>query len=94
MENNEIIIELFDDNKQPHKYELLDIVNYKGSEYVVLLPEDVLFNNEVEIFKTKHSSDKSATLYEPVKDNYINHMIYEIFKNKFENVYPGRIKFE
>ncbi len=94
MENDEIILELFDDNKQPHKYELLDIVKYKDSEYVVLMPKNALFDNEVEIFETKHSKDKSATMYKPVQDNYINYIVFEMFKDKYENEYPGRIKFE
>ena len=94
MSNNEIILELFDENKQPHKYELLDIINYQDSEYVVLLPKDVFFDKEVVIFKTKHSKDKSATMYSPVQNNSTNQIVYEIFKNKYETRYPGRIKFE
>ena len=37
--NDKIIIELYDQAKQIHKYELLDIVKYDENEYAVMLPE-------------------------------------------------------
>jgi hypothetical protein len=80
--NDKIIIELYDQAKQIHKYELLDIILYDEDEYAVMLPE-YSFDGEVEIFKLKHSSDKSATLYKPETNNYINMQVYEIFKEKF-----------
>jgi uncharacterized protein YrzB (UPF0473 family) len=94
--NDEIIIELFDKEKKSHKYELLDIVVYNDVEYAVLLPKDGLFNNdsEVEIFKMKHTDDKSATLYEAEKNNYIIMQVYESFKEKYQKYYSNRIKFE
>ena len=48
--NDKIIIELYDQAKQIHKYELLDIVIYEEQEYAVMLPEYSL-DGEVEIFK-------------------------------------------
>lgn len=91
--NDEIILELFDSNKKPHKYELLDIVNYNDSEYAVLKPRE-LFDDEVEIFRIKHAEDKSATFYKAEKDDFIIYNVYEIFKNKYTNDYPNRIRFE
>lgn len=91
--NDKIIIELYDQAKQIHKYELLDIVIYDEKEYAVMLPE-YSFDGEVEIFKLKHSSDKSATLYKPETNDYINMQVYEIFKEKMQKYHSDKIKFE
>lgn len=91
--NDKIIIELHDESKQIHKYELLDIVIYDGKEYAIMLPEYSL-DGMVEIFKLKHSSDKSATLYKHELNDYINMQVYEIFKEKFQKYHSDRIKFE
>ena len=91
--NDKIIIELYDDQKQVHKYQLLDIVNYDDKEYAVMLKEYSI-DSEVEIFRMKHSKDKSATLYKAETNNYILMQVYEIFKEKYQKYYSDRIKFE
>lgn len=90
--NSKIIIELYDKEKQVHKYELLDIINYNDKEYAVMLQEYSL-DREVEIFQLKHSKDKSATLYKPEPNNYIASQVYEMFKEKFQKYYNKRIEF-
>lgn len=91
--NDKIIIELYDESKQIHEYELLDIVTYDEKEYAVMLPLYSL-DGMVEIFKLKHSSDKSATLYKPEINDYINMQVYEIFKEKFQKYHSNRINFK
>lgn len=91
--SDKIIIELYDQAKQMHKYELLDIVIYDEKEYAVMLPEYSL-DGEVEIFKLKHSSDKSATLYKQEPNDYINMQVYEIFKEKIQRYHNDHIKFK
>ena len=89
---NKVVLELFDDNKNMIKYELLDIVNFEDIEYAVMMQEYSV-DGEVEIFQLKHTKDKSATLYKPVKNDYIIMQVYETFKEKFQTKYKGRIKF-
>lgn len=91
--NDKIIIDLYDQANQIHKYELLDIVIYDEKEYAVMLPEYSL-DGKVEIFKLKHSSDKSATLYKPELNDYINMQVYETFKEKFQKFHNSYIKFK
>lgn len=93
MENDKIILELFDDNKNKINYELLDIVNFNDSEYAVMIQEYSV-DGEVEVFKLKHTEDKSATLYKPEKNDYIIMQVYEIFKEKYQTYHSDRIKFE
>ena len=71
----------------------MDIVTYEEQEYAVMLQEYSL-DGEVEIFKLKHSSDKSATLYKPEPNDYVNMQVYEIFKEKFQKNHSGRIEFK
>ena len=91
--NDEIILELYDNNKNMIKYELLDIVNYEDKEYAVMLRQYSI-DGEVEIFKIKHTEDESATLYKPEKNDYIIMQVYEMFKEKYQKYYSGRITFE
>ncbi len=91
--NDEIIIELFDEERQCHKYELLDIVIYKDNEYAVLLPQYSI-DSKVEIFKMNHTDDKSATLYKAETNNYIIMQVYEMFKEKYQKYYSNRIRFD
>lgn len=90
---NSVILELFDDDRNSIKYELLDIVNYEEIEYAVMMKQYAV-DGEVEIFQLKHTADKSATLYKPVKNDYIIMQVYEMFKEKYQNDYKGYIKFE
>ena len=91
--NDKIIIELYDQAKQIHKYELLDIVIYDEKEYAVMI-EEYSLDSKVEIFRLKHSKDKSATLYKYESNDYINMQVYEIFKEKMQKYHGDRIKFE
>ena len=91
--NDKIIIELYDNQKQVHKYELLDVINYNDKEYAIVLAENS-YDKEVEIFQIKHTEDKSATLYKPEPYDYISSQVYEMFKEKFQRYYPNRMKFE
>ena len=90
---NSVILELFDDDRNSIKYELLDIVNFEEIEYAVMMKQYAV-DGEVEIFQLKHTADKSATLYKPVKNDYIIMQVYEMFKEKYQNDYKGHIKFE
>jgi hypothetical protein len=90
---NSVILELFDDDRNSIKYELLDIVNYEEIEYAVMMKQYAV-DGEVEIFQLKHTKDKSATLYKPVKNDYIIMQVYEMFKEKYQTKYRNLIKFE
>lgn len=94
MENkeNDIFIELYDESKHQTKYKLLDIVLYENSEYAVMIQEKST-DDLVEIFKMKHSEDKTKTIYKPESNNYIIMQVYETFKEKYQKYYSNRIKF-
>ena len=95
MENldDKIIIELYDESKKMHRYELLDIVKYNDKEYAVMLEENSV-DKMVTVFSIRHTEDKAATLYKSETDNYIIMQVYEMFKEKYKKYYSDRIKFE
>ena len=93
MSSDKIILELFDNNKNSCKYELLDIILFEDNEYAVMMKE-YSADNEVEVFRLKHTEDKSATLYKPEKNDYIIMQVYEMFKEKYKKYYRNRIKFD
>ena len=93
MSSDKIILELFDNNKNSCKYELLDSILFEDNEYAVMMKE-YSADNEVEVFRLKHTEDKSATLYKPEKNDYIIMQVYEMFKEKYKKYYRNRIKFD
>lgn len=93
VENDKIIIDLYNKENQKIKYELLDIVLYHSKEYVVLKDLD-LSNTEVDIFKVTHSEDKKYSYYSPEESKKTLLAVYKIFKEKYQTQYPNYFKFE
>lgn len=62
-------------------YEFLDIILYKGDEYVVVEPEDG--DGYVDIFRIKITDGKEE--YEREKDDTVLEEIFEIFRRKNED---------
>lgn len=69
------------DDGTTESFEILDIIEYKETEYAVLLPIDT-DENEVYIFNVTIDKDGSA-IYSSVDDG-ISDVIYDIFKEKGE----------
>ena len=85
MSNNDLdnIIVLNDMNGYGVKFELLDLVEYKSKEYLVLLPVDS-DDGEVVIFMIENISDEEES-YVSVEDEETLSDVFEIFKNKFKD---------
>ncbi len=81
MEDN--IIYLTDENGSEAAFEFIDLIEYNGDEYVVLLPteED---DGEVVILKVEPLDDEFEE-YVGVEDEDILSAVYEIFKEKFKD---------
>lgn len=93
MEEDKIVIDCYDENGNVYKYKVLDIIKYQEKEYVVAL-KDEANNTGVEILETKHSEDKSASLYTPVEDAYIRNQIYMLFKVDYRESDDDSLNFE
>ena len=83
-ELNDVIV-LNDEDGNDVEFEFLDLIEYEGEEYVVLLPldEDA---DEVVILKVIPGEDEDdAQEYESVEDTDVLNAVFEIFKEKFKD---------
>ena len=91
MENKELlqeeessIITMTDENGEEVEFEYLDSVEYEGKEYLVLIPaeEDA---NEIVILEVE-PVDEELENYLAVEDEGTLNAVYEIFKDRFNDV--------
>ena len=92
-ENNEEldnIVTLKDEDGNDVKFEFLDLIDYEGEEYVVLLPAEETEDSEpdeVVILKLEKDTDENSDeeTYVSVDDEDILNAVFEIFKEKFKD---------
>ena len=81
-EENEII-ELVDDDGKVIKFKLLDVTEYKGEKYTLLLaaePSDEIAEDEVVIFRL---NEKEETL-EPIEDEALLEEVFEFYQQEVD----------
>ncbi len=80
------IIVLNDENGNETEFEFLDLIEYEGEEYVVLLPvEETEEAGEVVILKLEDTESEDEESYVSVDDEEILNKVFEIFKEKFKD---------
>lgn len=88
-ENEEMdnIIILNDEEGNEVEFEFLDLIDYEGEEYVVLLPvEETEDAGEVVILQVEDTeSDSEEESYISVEDEDTLNKVFEIFKDKFKD---------
>lgn len=75
------IIELIDDAGKIIKFKLLDVTEYKGEKYTLLLaaePGDEIADDEVVIFRL---NEKEETL-EPIEDEKLLEEVFEFYQSE------------
>lgn len=78
------ILTLTDENGQDVEFEYLDVIEYEGKEYLVLLPVD---EEEAEIVILEvEPVDEENENYLAVTDEAVLDAVYGIFKEKFQDV--------
>ena len=93
MENNENLIpeeeesnllSLTDENGVESTFEYLDVIEYEGKEYLILLPaEDE--NGEVVILEIEPVDEENEN-YLSVSDEALLNAVYDIFKEKYKDI--------
>ncbi len=87
VENEELdnIIILNDEEGNEVEFEFLDLIEFEGEEYVVLLPvEETEDAGEVVILQVE-DIDTDEESYTSVEDEEILNKVFEIFKDKFKD---------
>ena len=80
------IIVLNDENGNEIEFEFLDLIEYEGEEYVVLLPNDEEDDaGEVVILKLEDTDSEDEESYVSVDDEEILQNVFDIFKEKFKD---------
>ena len=86
-EDDSIVI-LKDEDGNDVKFEFLDLIEYNGDNYVILLPaDDVESENadEVVILREDSQPDEEEESYVSVGDEEVLNSVFEIFKDKFKD---------
>ena len=81
------IIILNDENGNEVKFEFLDLMEYEGEEYIILLPtEEGEYNDEVVILKVEDvEDDPDMETYVSIDDEDTLNAVFEMFKEKFKD---------
>ena len=77
------IIELIDDSGKVIKFRLLDVTEYKGEKYTLLLaaePSEEIADDEVVIFRL---NEEEETL-EPIEDEQLLEEVFEFYQSEEE----------
>ena len=81
-ENYEVeVVTLYDEDGNEIDFELLDIIEYEGENYAVMLPPD---EDEVVIMVLEELNEEEET-YSPVEDDDTLTTVFEIFKEKYKD---------
>ncbi len=90
-ENNEEldnIVTLKDDDGKDVNFEFLDLIEYEGGNYVILLPQEEAEDeegDEIVILKEEGTTEDGEESYVSVEDENILNKVFEIFKEKFKD---------
>lgn len=82
MENEGTLITLEDEEGNEVEFEFLDVVEYEGEEYIVLIENDDEAD-EVVILKINAIDDETEE-YASIEDEELLDKLFEIFKSKYE----------
>ena len=80
------IITLEDDLGNEKNFEFLDVVEYEGEEYIILLPEEEEEQNEVMILRLESIDDETEN-YIGLDDEEILQKVFDIFKERYKDDY-------
>lgn len=75
------MVSLYDEDGDEIQLELLDVIDYEGESYAVMLPPD---DNEVVIMLLEELNDEED-VYAPVDDDDTLTAVYEAFKEKYKD---------
>lgn len=84
MEEETSILTLTDENGVDVDFEYLDCIEYKGKEYLVLMPTDEA-DTEIIILEVEPVDEENEN-YLSVNDEQLLNEVYAIFKEKYKDV--------
>ncbi|MCD7883065.1 MAG: DUF1292 domain-containing protein [Lachnospiraceae bacterium] len=87
LEELDNIISLTDEDGNEVQFEFLDLLEYEGKQYVILLPleDEDEDGAEVVILQIGEDNPDGTESYESVDDPKVLEAVYEVFKEKFKD---------
>ena len=83
------------ENGQEIEFEFLELIEYGGNEYVILLPVademDNEENDEVVILMLEETEDPETEGYVSVDDEEVLNTVFRLFKDRFREEFSFRI---
>ncbi|MCD7809402.1 MAG: DUF1292 domain-containing protein [Erysipelotrichaceae bacterium] len=86
MDELDNMITISDSQGNDYQFEFLDLIEYDGEEYVVLLEDDPEAD-EVVILKIEDGDTPDTENYTSVDDERILQSVFDIFKEKNKEIY-------
>ncbi len=83
-EEESSILVLTDENGQDIEFEYLDCIEYQGTEYLVLMPNDEE-SSEIVILQIQPVDEENEN-YVAVEDEAVLNAVYDIFKERYKDV--------
>ena len=83
-EEESSILTLTDENGVDNDFEYLDCIEYKGKEYLILMPVDTV-ETEIVILEVEPVDEENEN-YLAVEDEKLLNEVYAIFKEKYKDV--------
>lgn len=80
----ENIITLTDEHGNETQFEYLDVIEYQGKEYLILMPADEE-SSEIIILEIEPVDEENEN-YLAIEDETILVAVYEIFKDRYKDV--------
>ena len=80
----ENIITLTDENGNEAEFEYLDVIEYQGKEYLILMPADEE-SSEIVILEIEPVDEENEN-YLAIEDESVLEAVYAIFKERYKDV--------
>ena len=81
LELDEEVIELIDDDGKVIKFKILDVIEYKGEKYALLLaaePSEEIAEDEVVIFRL----NEDEQVLEPIEDDALLEEVFDFYQQE------------
>ena len=87
MDEMDNMIALTDESGNESRFELLDLLEYCGDEYIVLLPVEEASDEPemVVILKVEENEDSDDENYVGVEDEDVLSAVFDLFKQKYQD---------
>ena len=83
-EEESSILTLTDENGVDNDFEYLDCIEYKGKEYLILMPVDTV-ETEIVILEVEPVDEENEN-YLAVEDEKLLNAVYGIFREKYKDI--------